>query len=259
MSLDELTKWGHTACRLMLTDPRIQEIVDGNEGYDVILTELFHTDCALGIGHVMNVPVVAFSSSVLMPWHYDRMGAPDSPSFIPSEFVGFSEKMPWFDRLANFVITKSIKFLFRFYQEIPDNEKLRQRFGDKMPDIKVLHQNVSLFLINQHFSMCGSRPLPPGVIEAGGLHLARRNPELSQELSSILDRSKNGVILMSFGSIVALHSLPVKKRNAYFNVFRGLKETVIMKWEIDQIPTDLPSNVILSKWLPQLDILRTLT
>jgi glucuronosyltransferase len=40
----------------------------------------------------------------------------------------------------------------------------------------------------------------------------------------------------------------------FMNVFRQLKQKVLWKWETETMP-DLPSNVKLSKWLPQQDIL----
>ena len=48
--------------------------------------------------------------------------------------------------------------------------------------------------------------------------------------------------------------MPDHKRVAMLNVFRGLKQKVIWKWETEEMD-DLPPNVKLSKWLPQQDIL----
>lgn len=48
-----------------------------------------------------------------MPWHYDRVGLPDFPSYIPSEFVGFSPHMNFYERFTNWMIVKLTKIGYR--------------------------------------------------------------------------------------------------------------------------------------------------
>lgn len=55
--------------------------------------------------------------------------------------------------------------------ERKDNQLLKAKFGDGIPDVKELANNITLLLVNQHFSISGSRPLSPQVIEIGGIHI----------------------------------------------------------------------------------------
>lgn len=55
--------------------------------------------------------------------------------------------------------------------ERKDNELLKAKFGDDIPDVRDLAKDIQLLLVNQHFSMSGSRPLSPQVIEIGGVHI----------------------------------------------------------------------------------------
>ncbi len=48
--------------------------------------------------------------------------------------------------------------------------------------------------------------------------------------------------------------MPDHKRELLLNVFRKLKQKVLFKWETETMD-NLPSNVKLSKWLPQQDVL----
>jgi len=48
--------------------------------------------------------------------------------------------------------------------------------------------------------------------------------------------------------------MPEQKRQIFLNVFSKLKQRVIWKFESETIP-DLPPNVMLSKWVPQQDLL----
>lgn len=77
---------------------------------------------------------------------------------------------------------------------------------------------------------------------------------LFQDLQKILDESKHGVVYVNFGSNVRSSELPVEKKNVFLNVFRKLKQTVIWKWEDDQLDNK-PNNLIIRKWLPQIEIL----
>lgn len=242
----------------MLNNDRTNEILQRGEKFDLVISEIFHTDCASGLAYKLgNIPVVGLSSCVLMPYFYHRFGLPDSPSYIPSEFVGYSEKMSLPERVVNYAVTRSMNVLHDFYQTVPDNEILRKKFGGDFPDIRDLSKNMSLVLVNQHYSMGGARPTPPNVLDVAGVHLRERNQMvLNEELQSLLDRSTQGVILMSFGSVVRLSSLPVEKRNMLMKVFGRLEQTVLMKWEnVSAVVEDKPKNVHFLNWLPQREIL----
>lgn len=75
-----------------------------------------------------------------------------------------------------------------------------------------------------------------------------------QELRKILDDSKNGVVYVNFGSNVRSSELPLEKKNAFLNVFRRLKYTVLWKWEEDNLE-NVPKNLVIRKWMPQKEIL----
>ncbi len=65
---------------------------------------------------------------------------------------------------------------------------------------------------------------------------------------------KNGVILVSFGTFAQGDSMPETVRLAMIDVFSKLKQNIIWKWDGSDMK-DLPANVMLSKWVPQQDIL----
>ena len=69
-----------------------------------------------------------------------------------------------------------------------------------------------------------------------------------------MDGATNGAILFSLGSNVKSSHLPADKIQALLRIFGKLKQKVIWKWEDDQLPGK-PDNVMISKWLPQSDVL----
>lgn len=253
-----MSAWGVIACDLLLNNERTNEILERGEQFDLLITENFHTDCAAGLAYQLNnIPVVGMSSCVLMPYYYQRFGLPDTPSYIPSEFVGFSEEMSLTERVVNFAVTKGMQLMFDILQTRPDNEILRKRFGKDFPDIRRIVKNQSLVLLNTHYAISGARPYTPNVIDVAGVHvIGVENKKLPENIQEILDESRNGAILMSFGSTCRLSSLPTEKRNMLMAVFSRLEQTVIMKWENDsEVVENKPANVHFFSWLPQREIL----
>lgn len=79
-----------------------------------------------------------------------------------------------------------------------------------------------------------------------------------EDLADVMDKSnKFGVIVFTFGSLVATNTLPANVLKAFKIVFSQLPQTIIWKYENDHMP-DKPENVMLYKWLPQRAILREL-
>lgn len=68
----------------------------------------------------------------------------------------------------------------------------------------------------------------------------------------MLDNSK-GAVFFSLGSVMKGSTVPENKKAAFLNVFKGLEEIVLWKWEGEFL--DKPSNLYTSKWFPQSDLL----
>ena len=69
-----------------------------------------------------------------------------------------------------------------------------------------------------------------------------------------MDNAKEGVIFVSWGSMVRADSLPEDKLESLVQAFATLKEKVLWKYENDTLPNN-PSNVFIHKWLQQREIL----
>lgn len=108
-----LKEWGKEACEVLLKSEALDTVLKSKKHYDVILVEQFNTDCSMGVAHILKSPVIALSSCALMPWHYDRFGLPLNPSYIPTLFLGQNEEMSFIYRVANWITTHTMKFLYK--------------------------------------------------------------------------------------------------------------------------------------------------
>ena len=69
------------------------------------------------------------------------------------------------------------------------------------------------------------------------------------KLKEFLDDAKDGVIYVSFGSVVKAKYMDEDKRKAFLNVFRKLKQKVLWKWETEHMDGDMLVSLRLSEFL----------
>lgn len=55
--------------------------------------------------------------------------------------------------------------------------------------------------------------------------------------------------------MVPISAMPDELLQAFIKVFTKLPQKIIMKWEIDELPSNMPINVMTTKWLPQQDLI----
>lgn len=142
---------------------------------------------------------------------------------------------------------------FRMMQ-VKDNEQLRKRFGPDVPDLRDLADNTSLIFVNQHFSFSGPRPLPVNVVEIGGVHIKQSRNQLPDDLQQLLDNAENGVIYVSWGSIINSQGMSLSMKQEIVGAFKRLPQTILWKWENDSL-TASAKNIHIRSWMPQIDIL----
>lgn len=76
----------------------------------------------------------------------------------------------FFDRVRNLFVNFKETLVFHHYTS-DQTETMRKYLAADLPDVRQLERNVSLALVNSHYSFYGIRFLAPAVIEVGGLHI----------------------------------------------------------------------------------------
>lgn len=254
LSVLRLATYGANTCETVLSHPSVKKLVRSDEKFDVVVNEVFHTDCFLPFAYKFKAVSIGVSTSVLMPWANDRMGNPDNPSYIPNLFTSYSDQMNFIERIQNALTLVLYRMIYHFFSDSPSQQLVRENFGQDIPDLAELAVNTSLLLVNSHFSLNAPRPLVSSVVEIGGLHIPKPKP-LPQHLKEYLDGAAHGVIYFSLGSMLQAKTLPDDKRDAFLQAFSELPQRVLWKWEADILPGQ-PKNVRIEKWCPQNDILR---
>lgn len=236
-------------CKKVLNDQRVLNLL--NEEFDLVIGEIFGADCLSYFAHKLKVPQIAWVTSTALPWSTDRVGLPDNPSYIPNYFMDYPAEMNFWQRVYNSIILLWSKTAYHFYSDIPSQRLAEAALNCSLPPMDEVSRQTALVLVNSHYSLAQSRPFPPNVVEVGGIHI-REPKALPADIQQILDGAKHGVVLFSFGSLVRASSLPRETIRTFLRVFATLPQTVVFKYEEEL--SDLPSNVVIRKWLPQTDI-----
>ncbi|KAL0278683.1 UNVERIFIED_CONTAM: hypothetical protein PYX00_000433 [Menopon gallinae] len=242
-ALETLNNWGQKACDTALSHPPIRRLIDSKPKFDLVIVEYFNTDCFSVFSYIFKAPLMAIFSSVLMPWHYDRFGSPDNPSYIVNHMNNYPSEMNLKQRVLNTIATFGLKIYYRVFFSWPTDKIIRKHLKEGIPPVSEIVKNTSVFLVNSHFSVFQARPLVPGIVEVGGIHTGP-GAALPKHLKDYLDK----------GSTILGYTIDEERRKAIANTFRKLPLNVIWKWENDTMP-DKPSNVLIQKWIPQNDLL----
>lgn len=222
--------------------------------YDLVIVEIFVSEALIGLGQHFGAPVIAVSTFGANKWTADLVGTPSPMSYVAHAFSTFSDRMTLAERVVNTLLTALETVLINVlnypYQRIAYNAAF--------PDARLTYDeavaNVSLVLLNSHFSINGPRPYVPNMIEVGGLHVRRDIKPLPQRLQRFLDDAPDGVVYFSLGSFVRSAYMSEQHRQTFVRVFGSLRQRVVWKFESDDL-SDRPDNVLIDKWLPQNDIL----
>lgn len=109
-----------------------------------------------------------------------------------------------------------------------------------------------MIFVNTHKSTSKPRPQMPSIVHIAGAHI--KSPKaLPSNIQAYIDNSEHGVIFFSLGSFLQSSKMPKQKIDILLDAFGKLKQRVI--WKFEDETYKVPSNVLVSKWLPQSDIL----
>lgn len=164
-------------CNRVLPSRPFQELVEGGgDTYDVIISELFNTNCVLLPVYLQyRSPVIGIKSHGIMPWSNSWIGNPDNPAYVPNLFMDFYGDMSFLQRLENSLSWIYNGVYFEFVVKRQDCEIIGKytKHGCELYD--AVMNNVSVILANTHFSVIGARPVVPSLVDVAGLHIGKVN------------------------------------------------------------------------------------
>ncbi|XP_073814209.1 UDP-glycosyltransferase UGT5-like [Musca autumnalis] len=243
----------YNVTRSVLRCPQVQELLR-TESYDLAIIEAVNTEAWYSFGPHFGVPIIGVSSFGSDLIINEIMGNPAPFAYTPSMDSGFTEDMSYIERLQNVAI-QLLQLFHNYWIHLPRQQQLLEEYMPHIEEpVSSLRKNISLFLLNQHFSLSYARPNVPNMIEVGGFQIPTQPNPLPADIRSIIDTSQEDIIYFSMGSNVKSKDFPPHILEIFNEVFVQLPYTVLWKYENPQLPGK-PSNVFINPWLPQTDIL----
>ncbi|KAK5649594.1 hypothetical protein RI129_000623 [Pyrocoelia pectoralis] len=236
-----------------LNHTNVQNLIKSNDKFDLVIIErllndAFHGFCAHFEAHCV------ISSSVPPSYTSNmQMGNFVPPSYMPDLHASLSSKMNFFERAYNGLVYFIGIILFHTHVIPTHNDIMHKYFPTVSHHLTDIFYNVSLTLFNSHVGVNTVIPLSPNMIDIGGYHI-KPTAALPKDLKEYLDNAKEGVIFFSMGSNLRSRDLTDTRREAILKAFAELSEKVLWKWEDESLPNQ-SSNVRISKWVPQNDVL----
>ncbi|KAG4074385.1 hypothetical protein HA402_000364 [Bradysia odoriphaga] len=227
-----------------------------NFKFDLIIYDYTLGPCLLGFLHRFDYPpligVTAFNNP---PYTPNIVGGHSHFSYQPYLTSKFNNKMTFWERIYNLYLY-AVDHYYREYELLPVLEQIsKDIFGANYPNVKTLEQRTQIALISTHPSMDFADALPPNVIPVSCLQIVNPKP-LEHEINDFITAGKKGSVLFSLGTNIKSKDLGLAKQKAIVDAFKQLPQyNFLWKFEGDNFPFELSSNVMIKKWLPQNDIL----
>lgn len=235
-----------------INDPKMLALK--GEKFDLVIVGVFVADYILGFGPHFGAPTVVLWTAGLTKITADFVGNPRAISSVPHLMIAPQENMGFVARLKNLLVS-TIENLVVSYSVHRQQAYYDHNFPpSKYPSYEAVRRNVSLMLLNTHFSHGGPRPYIQNTIEVGGLQIKQTPDPLPQDIQLWLDGAEHGAIYFCLGSNLKSADLPMAKLQIFLSSLGKLKQRILWKWEKDDMP-DLPKNIMTKKWLPQEDVL----
>ena len=233
-------------CPFVASDKSLLQQLEQRHFDLVIVDTNFENPCLSVIPYKLSVPFIQFG--VLFEIHHMRSFI--HPSAYPVlKFLPLTDRMTYFERLYN-----TLLYLGMLILPDPINPSdIVGTFAPEKPHLtnEQLKAKTELYLLDHDELIDYHLPTYPNMIYVGGA-ATRPAVRLTGDLNSFIDTANDGVILVTFGSIVK--SLPSHIINKIVNAIQ-MKRNMKAVFKYDIVEAKINGNIMTMPWVPQNDIL----
>ncbi|CAG9807568.1 unnamed protein product [Chironomus riparius] len=227
--------------------------------FDIVIYDFTCSACLLPIIHKFNYPsIVGVSAFLNPPYTHFLIGGNKYPAYVPHYLLDFKPPMTFYERFYNLLIysIEDLSFEYELYPGLEKTVRKHLNFKD-LPSIKEIEQKTKLLLLNSDHAIDYPEPLQPNMVLVGGLQITEPK-ELPADIKKFVESGKKGTVLMSLGTNILSNLLGDVVLTSILKTFESLPEYNFI-WKFESEPHELPikpsKNVMVSKFLPQNDLL----
>ncbi|XP_050539695.1 UDP-glucosyltransferase 2-like isoform X2 [Daktulosphaira vitifoliae] len=235
-------------CYATYTHKRMQDILaKGNDTeFDLVITEPLASECVSYVAAKLNRPLIYIVPSTQITFiEWEIFGYMSNPAVNSHLMADHAFPKTFMQRLENTILTLYSSYLLKLSEYQMKTQS--KQFYDEIDPAK-----CSLIFSNTHLINESPRSNFANFIQIGGIHL--QSPKLlPKDVLEFIEDSPHGVIYFSFGTIIAMSSLPNNTLNIFKEVLSQIPQRVLWKYESEM--KDKPVNIMTKTFFPQRDIL----
>nr|XP_045599231.1 UDP-glycosyltransferase UGT5-like isoform X3 [Procambarus clarkii] len=154
--------------------PVVKDLYERRKEFDLIMVDHEFNEVAYPFVHeaafvMVTTPALDYRQSAVL-------GNVLSPAYVPNHMMDYPHPYSFWHRFHNMMIQIGIAIYWRNWAIVPPIQKeISAQFPD-LPPLLDLERNMSLALINTHFSISMPLPLLPSEVEVGGMHCRPASP-----------------------------------------------------------------------------------
>ncbi|GMS85052.1 hypothetical protein PENTCL1PPCAC_7227, partial [Pristionchus entomophagus] len=247
----------YSTCMKIMEEPGLMEKLKA-EKFDVYISENFDI-CGIGLAHAIQPKAsIGTSATNLNAWMLDEFGVPEAVSYRPAAHLSSFNARSIFDRLLNLYSSFLGRAAFYFTRRAT-NMALKEHFGPDYPTVAEQSANVAYVFTNAEPLLDYAAPTMARVIDVPGIG-AKTPKKLDKYWTEILTRREK-TILLSFGSVVKSILIPEHMKHAILKTISRFPDVTFI-WKYEETDDGFArenaakiENLVLTKWMPQVDIL----
>ncbi|KAL7015722.1 hypothetical protein ACKWTF_016627 [Chironomus riparius] len=204
-----------------------------NHHYDLIMTECLLCS-PIVLAEIYDCPIVMLNAGESHVHQHQLLGNFAHPSIHPDIYVlpMLHGELSLISRINSFIIYKIFVGIWKFLTNTLSDYLLYSTFPNlsyKSQD-EIIRKRMKIFLSFTSTLTTSIRPTVPIYHQIGFIHIKEPKEIKDKELVNFLDESKNGVIIISFGSVAG--DLSDELLMKFLEVFLDLPYNVIWKTNV---------------------------
>ncbi len=163
-----------SACNTVWDSKELRNTME-TQSFDLIIVDYLLNQCFLGLIPHFKAPAIYVSTCVAPSFMLQMVGNRLPNSFVPSLFLEFTHEMTFPQRVGNLVFNL-VMDVNRYFMWNIKMEKIYQEKMGITQSMSEIDANVSMVLVNSHFTLTYPRPYLPDVVDVGGMHTRDGKP-----------------------------------------------------------------------------------
>eukprot|EP00058_Branchiostoma_floridae_P015471 XP_002600959.1 hypothetical protein BRAFLDRAFT_79157 [Branchiostoma floridae] len=238
-------------CALLLGDSKLQHRLKTSQYSVVISDPIFPCGAILSALLDTRVPHIAVMRADVHFLDEKATGVPIPLSYVPSLTTDFTDDMTFGQRLQNVIVSTLLPLLLRPIVSSTYDGLVRTFVGED-ETMQSVTSRTDLWLYRTDNVLDFPRPSMPNMVQVGGLNVRVAAP-LTEDMEAFFQSSgDDGVIVVSFGSMVK--TMSTERQEVFAAAFARLRQKVVWRY-VGEKPAGLGNNTRLLAWLPQNDLL----